>query len=96
MEKVDSACKTCVKKNSEVQVSSSTFLPTGMPSSLVSHWITSQDVSFQPVIPPGVSLRSHYVKLLRPGDVLMSDIISEMKALLEEQRKMNEKNCKQS
>ena len=90
----DPTCENCLKRDFKDE---DPYLAlTGMPLSMISHWIPPSKLSLQSDDPSLFSLRSHYVKLVRPGEASMSDILKELMELLDAQRKMNEKNCQQS
>ena len=72
----------------------SSFPASGIPISLISHWIPPLAVSNQSFLSIP-SLRAHYVQTLRPGDtfISMEEMLYEMKVFVDKQCKKLDEQC---
>ena len=85
--KLHPACVICLKRDSLIDEEPdpfSSFPSSSIPSSLLTHWIQPYQLSFSPPISASVSLKSHYVKLPNPVEILYTaqDILLELKELM--------------
>ena len=85
--KLHPACAICLKRDSLIDEEPdpfSSFPSSSIPSSLLTHWIQPYQLSLSPPISASVSLKSHFVKLPNPGEILYTaqDILLELKELM--------------
>ena len=96
-EKVNPSCSKCFGDDG---LDTFFSFPTGMPISLVSHWIPSlEECEFGKCSLSSITLmKSHYVRIPDPGGSFsaMEDLMQEFRILFNQQRQQISGDCKQS